>query len=672
MRHPKTSMIHLASFVILAAISVQEGRSENPPPPEDLLGCWKGKQDLFAQAPLRDGPPIPPTNYDVLHYDLHIDVDFNDESISGAVEITARSLVEALGVMEVDLRENMVIDGISQESTDLDFHHLGDRIVIRLDPVIGLDETFTVQITYHGQPIAEWFVPFQFRDHQGVPIAATLSEPWFARNWWPCKEDLTDKATADIAFTVPDSMIAASNGLLTEVVDHDTTKTYRWSTSYPIVTYLISGAMTNYIHFTDEYELIEGGSMPLDYYVYPEELETALDVFTIVPDMLEYFAGVYGEYPFAAEKYGLALFESSGMEHQTLSSVGVCCYEGSPLLSHETAHQWWGDLVTCATWHDAWLNEGFASFSAALWNGVENPPGGYIEFLRMLDNSPDGWDGSVYRTSINNVLEIFDVIIYSKGAWVLHMLRGILGDEDFFGSLLAYRDAFAYDSATTEDLKSSFETHTGIDLDWFFEEWVYGEHRPDYEYLWFADHPEPGLMTLQIDQVQTNAPAFKMPIEIDVVTDLGTERFTVWDSLTSQQFVLPIEGDILDVVFDPDDWILEWHRLGTPDQVDESASHDLDAPRIDRVAPVPSGGATTIVFTLPELGNRPSDPVQLAIYDVRGRLVRNLPIDDAKPGRHSIVWDGRTDAGHQVSQGVYSVRLTALGTSVSQRVALVR
>jgi aminopeptidase N len=624
-----------------------------------------------AMTGRHDPPPPPPTDYDVVHYDLDLAVDFAAEVVSGTVAITATSVVDSLAQLELDLLDNMAVSEITRDDIPLAFVHAGDRILIDLDQVFGLDDTLTVAITYAGTPEeGDVFVsdPFEFNEHNGVPVATTFSEPWYARYWWPCKEDPSDKALADIAFTVPADMIAASNGLLTEVIDHGATKTYRWHSSYPIANYLISGAMTNYAMFSDEYELEMGGTMPLDYYVYPEHLADATQAWAVTPDMLALFRDHFGEYPFRDEKYGIAMWPGTGMENQTLSSIGSCCFQSTTLLSHELAHQWWGDLVTCATWHDIWLNEGFATWAACLWEGVESPPNGYVECLEDADH-PGSWDGPVYREDVSGVLVIFNSVVYGKGAWVLHMLRGVLGEGPFFGALRTYRDAFAYRSATTADFQAAVETHVGQGLAWFFDEWVYGEGRPDYEYSWEADTPEVGQLTLHIEQVQTDAPLFKMPIQIDIVTITGNERFVVWDSLATQAFVLDPAGEPTGVVFDPEDWILEYHHE-VPVGIAEALGQDA-RPGIDAILPTPSSRGVTLSFHTPSGSGGQDQWTSLSIYDVNGRRVRTLIKAVLASGSHIARWDGHSDLGRRVSPGVYFARLKHGGMTAARRLILV-
>jgi hypothetical protein len=246
------------------------------------------------------------------------------------------------------------------------------------------------------------------------------------------------------------------------------------------------------------------------------------------------------------------------------------------------------------------------------------------------------------------------------------MLRGVLGETDFFEGLMAYREASAFGSATTEDFEAVMEAQSGMTLDWFFDEWVYGVNRPDYAYVWEADTPQPGQLTLVIEQVQTNAPPFKMPVQVDVVSDAGTQRFTVLDSLETQSFVLDVVGNPTSVIFDPDDWILDFHREGIVGVADGAPPA---RPSLGLIWPQPFVASVTIpVHAPPVSGGR---GISLSVFDVTGRLVRTL-LGGSEIVPDRVIWDGRRGDGIDVGPGVYFVRLDAAGSSDVRRIVRVR
>lgn len=652
--------------------------------PADSHPCLIGKRRCAEALNLRlettgrrrVGPPVPPTDYDAEHYDLRLNVDFDREWIGGAVFIRARSLVPELTRLTVDLADNMTVSAITRSDIPLSYQHVGDRLSIDLDRPFASNERLEVQIVYDGHPAPGGLMGFSFDTHGGSPIASTVSQPWAAPTWWPCKETPADKATAAIAVTVPSPLVAASNGMLIGLEDHGTTRTWRWETSYPIATYLICAAITDYARFSDIYIPEGGGTMGLEYFVYPEHYDAAVAAWGVVVDQLEYYRTVYGEYPFVDEKYGMAEIAFDGaMEHQTLTGIGPSCVEAEMIIAHELAHQWWGDMVTCATWHDLWLNEGFARYSEALWWGELNPSGGYQQYMGWLDwVEPGGFPGSVYQYDLTDPGQLFSPTVYDKGAWVVHMLRWVLGDERFFAGLLAWREAYAYDSGTTEDLEAILEAQGGMMLDWFFDQWVYGEKRPEYEYSWTPDTPEPGQLLVQIAQVQNNAPPFKMPIPLAVVTPTGLDQFTVWDSLRAQTFVLDVQAPQIGFMFDPDNWVLDYHRETTV-SVDGGVAinpSDPPGPRIERVHPVPFNTSLTITLGPPPRVEPNPDPVTLTVYDQTGRPVQTLMHENRLNSTRTVLWDGRMAAGRLAPSGVYFLRLAAPGWSQVRRIVRIR
>jgi aminopeptidase N len=628
------------------------------------------KSSAAAHAGLREGPPDPPTDYDAVHYSIHIDADFDAESIHGDVAITARSLVPELTQLVVDLHDSLAVTSVTCDSVALSFSHANHRIAIQLNHPVGLGEDVTVRIHYGGAPpLGEGWAGWRFdTDAAGSPVASTVVEPWFAPCWWPCKETPDDKATVHISFTVPSDFIAASNGRLVDVTSNGNTRTYYWESNHPTATYLVSAAIAKYETFSDQYVTADRDTVPLDYYVYPQDLTSAQYWWPgWVPQMLAIQASFFGEYPFADEKYGMAEVVSSTMEHQTLTSVTPFFIGIEEIVFHELAHQWWGDMVTCATWHDIWLNEGFATYSEALYYGVTDPPDGYAEQMQYFDDNLGEGEGAVYRYSLDPMWQIFHSVVYFKGAWVLHMLRHILGDEVFFAGFAAYRSAFQYASATTEDFIAAMEGVSGTSLRWFFDEWVYGIERPRYEYWWLTDTPDPGLLTLHVDQVQTDAPLFKMPIDIDVVTDLGTESFVVWDSLATQEFVLDVAGTPTGLVFDPGNWVLEWHTE-LPTATPGTILSGLGVPRIT-CSPLPFHDRLAIAFAVPESWR---EAIDVGVYDLGGRRVRTLYQGAASEGRSETFWNGLTSGGAPAGPGVYFVRLRSGDRGVATRVVRVR
>ncbi|HEX9972017.1 MAG TPA: M1 family metallopeptidase, partial [bacterium] len=304
--------------------------------------------------------------YDVKHYDLALTIDVTGKQILGTVTILSEVIGQAISQMDVNLLSSMTVDGVKIKNTNASYQHRNDVITITLDKAYQPGELFSVSITYHGRPEQSGFGAFGFDTHNGQPMIWSLSEPFGARNWWPCKDFPSDKAdSTDIRVTVPKNLIVASNGNLRSEIEQGSLKTYWWHENYPIVTYLISVAIHPFYVYSDYYQYSAADSMEVRFYVYPDQVNLVRDPYAKVVDMIKIFADIYGEYPFIGEKYGHAQFEGgANMEHQTISSM---VSRNETTIAHELAHQWWGDYITCENFHEIWLNEGFATYSEALY-----------------------------------------------------------------------------------------------------------------------------------------------------------------------------------------------------------------------------------------------------------------------------------------------------------------
>lgn len=498
--------------------------------------------------------------FDVTHYKLALTFTPATEIVAGTVTITGKSLVAGLSHVDLDFYDNMTIGGITAGATSVSYTRASNVLTVNLDRLYAASEIFTVAVTYSGHPTNvddsfTWIVP----PGGSSKVIASLSEPVGARTWWPCKDRPDDKATAEMIYTVPQNYVATSNGLLSGVTT-DTgagTKTYTWGTNTPITSYLISVAAYPYSTFSHTYTRIGGGTMPVDYYVSPPSLSNAQVSFSGTVSMIAYFAQKFGEYPFVNEKYGMTEFQYGGaMEHQANTSYGHNLINGGHsndrTIAHELSHQWWGDAVSPRTWADIWLNEGFASYCEALW--AENTGGAAAYKNIMLGYYHTTWGPSVY-----NPTNLFGTTVYHKGAWVQHMLRHVVGDTAFFQSQRDWYANHQYGVGDTAAYQAQVEASSGGgSLSWFFNEWVYGPSMPTYRWSWSAANTGSGYrLYLRVDQTQTNAPAFRMPIDIDVTTASGTTRYVIVDSLASEDFQIALGSAPTAVTFDPDNWVLK-------------------------------------------------------------------------------------------------------------------
>jgi len=494
-------------------------------------------------------------NFDVLHYIFEWKLDFDSNRIDGKAVIKARSL-STLNSITLHLADNMIVTQIAQDQIPLGFIHQNDLLDIYLTQTYLPDEEFTIEISYYGFPQAG----LNFSYHENEPIIWSLDEPIGARYWFPCYDIPSDKATVDMQITVPDTMIVASNGTLTDIISNsDNTKTYIWQENYPISTYLISVAATNYVTFSDYYTS-NSETMEVSYFAYPEHLAQAQEDFSITVSMIDFYANVFGEYPFLEEKYGMAEIPGgTSMEHQTCTSFSSRLVKGTHeydwIVAHELAHQWWGDLVTLTDWADIWLNEGFATYSDALWQenlyGPEGLKSRMAYFKNIYLTRHTGPEHPIYDPPLGH---LFCVIEYEKAAWVLHMLRFVVGENNFWEILKEYAQLYAYSNATTEDLRGVCEQVYGADLEWFFNQWIYETGYPIYQFGWGCSNQN--KVRIVVNQIQEEFPLFKMPIELAFIFPSGTVKKIVWVDKEKNTFVFDCQEKPSNVLFDPDSWVL--------------------------------------------------------------------------------------------------------------------
>jgi len=455
-----------------------------------------------------------------------------------------------LSEMELDFADNLAIAGITVGGNATTWSRASNVLTVTLDRAYADEEQVEIVVSYSGRPTNEAFF---FDSFGGSPMIWTLSQPYGARTWWPSKDWPSDKADeVDIRITAPSGNRIVSNGSLVSESDDGSVSTAHWNESYPIATYLVQVGVYPYAVSGGSFASIGGENVDLVFYDFPTHVGSNAAANALVDDILGAFEGLYGEYPFAAEKYGHneSLF-GGGMEHQTCTSLGA--YFES-IVAHEAAHQWWGDLVTCDTYNHVWLNEGFATYGEALW--FEAAYGEEAYFADIIANQYFG-PGTVYVEDLSNFNAIFDSnLSYNKGSWVLHMLRHVLGDDDFFATLAQYRADHAYSSATTEEFRDIAELISGRDLDAFFQQWIYGEGFPIYSFEWSASPAAADwVLDLQIDQLQSGQ-LFSMPVDIVVTTASGTETFVVDSDQPSEQYQLTTTEPPVSVSLDPNNWIL--------------------------------------------------------------------------------------------------------------------
>ena len=510
--------------------------------------------------------------YDVKYYFLDLIPDPTTSTLYGHVKIDVKSLSDQLNHIELNFYNAMHVNAIylSDTQRDLIYYKNGDLLIIELDKTYLTDELISISIDYHGKPQNSRYHSFGFGQYDGKPMIWTLSEPYGARAWWPCKDVPSDKPdSVGIRVTVPKNLIVASNGILREEIEVEEKKIYTWHESYPIATYLVSLAIHPYKVYYDNYLYNDNSdTMKIHFYMFEDNYTRYKDINSKVKHMIRCFADMYGEYPFVKEKYGQADFLGGGaMEHQTCSSFA---FWGEIVYAHELAHQWWGDLITCDDFQHIWLNEGFATYSEALYYEFIYGPGA-ASYYQMINNLYLG-DGTIFVEDPYTESIFHGGLSYRKASWVLHMLRHIVGDSTFFDILKTYYNHpdFRYSSAKTADFKNICEDVSGLNLDNFFQQWIYEEHYPEYSYYWLHEKLDDETYRVYgvVNQLQTKGPVFDMPVDLTIKTAVHDTVVVLHSDESCVEFEYIVEHEPYDVVLDEGNWILKTvQKIQKPDLV---------------------------------------------------------------------------------------------------------
>ena len=513
-------------------------------------------------------------NYDIKYHKLEFKVDPAIAFINGIVSttFTAKS---AMNAVTFDLSNKLTVSEVIQNGTSLAYSQSTNELVITLSQTLAQGQETTVKITYSGNPVSSGFGSFEQETHNGAPIVWTLSEPYGAMGWWPCKQDLNDKIDViDVYITAPQQYVAVSNGLEQGQTINGTNKITHFKHQYAIPAYLIAFAVTNYEVYT---HTVANNGKPFDIvnYVYPESLTTAQSQTGITVDIMNLFTELFGEYPFADEKYGHAQFGCRcGMEHTTVSFM-VNFSRG--LIAHELAHQWFGDKITCGSWKDIWLNEGFATYLSGLT--IENLDGNdsFIQWRKSKNNSiTSSPNGAVYLSDqdTTSVGRIFSPrLSYNKGSMVLHMLRRKLGDANFFQSLKNYLadPNLAYGYAKTPDLIAHLEAVSDENLTEFFKDWIYNQGYPSYSLKWYQPQTDQIKITLNQSQSDASVSYFEAPVPVRIHGEGGEILDLILNNIINgEEFLKTITFKVTKIEIDPDAHLISKNNsvtLGVDDEV---------------------------------------------------------------------------------------------------------
>ncbi|NLT50511.1 MAG: T9SS type A sorting domain-containing protein [Ignavibacteria bacterium] len=593
---------------------------------------------------------------DVTFYRLNLNINIDSKFIDAAVTVDLRFTEDNVTNFFLDLSNNLVIDSIKSGQSKLSFNHSNSQINITLPEEKTLNDKISVTVFYKGSPSGTGFGSFFIRDDKNAMW--TLSEPYGAKDWFPCKDTPADKAdSSDVWVTIRSDLYVVSNGLLEDILDNGNgTRTFKWKSRYPIAHYLISMAAGQYQLYTDYFKYSETDSMAVIHYLYPESYNpNTFDELNKTIDMLHIFSELYGIYPFIQEKYGHAQFGwNGGMEHQTVSSMGSF---GEWIVAHELAHQWFGDKITCRDWQNIWLNEGFATYSEALYLEKKYGKDFYkSEIAADMENAKYAV-GTLYVQDASSISEIFDSKrSYSKGSVVLHMLRNVVGDSTFFRILKTYLEEpeLKYNTAVTEDFRAVCERVSGLNLDYFFSQWIYGENCPAYNTGLAIETLENKKYKADVtisQQLNSNPLYFTMPVDLKFVFSSGDTVITVYNNEQNQNFSFVLNDFPEELILDPDDKILKSENVVSVDDISKTNCFELL-----QNFPNPFNPVTTIKYSIPNnsLETLHATSVQLKVYNLLGQKVATLVNQQQPAGHYKVKFDASS-----LASGVYIYQLTA-------------
>lgn len=500
---------------------------------------------------------------DFIYQRMDWQIDPGIRYIKGSVSSHFISKTDQLSELEMDLHSGMEIDSIIQGEQTITYTHNSHKILMKLNTSLNEGDIDSIRIYYKGVPEYSGFGSFSTGLHgpSQVPVLWTLSEPYGALEWWPCKQSLVDKIDSiDILITCPEEYRTASIGLLQEEIVENGQRTMHWKHRHPIVTYLVAIAVTNYENYSDTLYLDDGRTIEILNYVYPEDLDEIKKRTGITVDIMKLFNELIGEYPFANEKYGHAQFGwGGGMEHQTMSFMGSFHFG---LIAHELAHQWFGDYITLGSWQDIWLNEGFATYLTGVAHEFILEEKNWTNWKkaykqRVLSRN----DGSVFVYDTTSVSRIFNAdLSYAKGGYLLHMLRWTIGDELFFQALQNYfaDPAVANGFARSIQWQQHLELVADTSLTEFFDDWLYGEGYPIYSAMYSQDSNDSLVFKLTQNTTHSSVDFFQMNVPIRLYGDNGNDSvdFRLVHTQKNQEFILKPGFPVKEIAIDPDDWLI--------------------------------------------------------------------------------------------------------------------
>jgi len=528
--------------------------------------CAAKRDRHYKNHPKTTTADLAEMNYDIKRLNFNLLASDTSTFLRGDVITAAVVTADSMATYVFELDSLITLDSAKFNGISVSVVRIGDVRKINLTSALHAGTYFTAEIYYHGIPPAAggFFTALTHTvSTHGTNMVFSLSDPYAAKNWWPSKQCIDDKIdTVDMFVTVPSGVVDGSNGVLVNV---DTTSTpgfwkYHWQTHYPIDYYLISITIARYVedrsflHFTGSTDSMLIQNFFMDTATFNPTYKINFDS---IGQIINYFSSLFGRYPFWQEKYGVCYTTlGGGMEHQTMTTIGV---PNTYIIAHELCHQWFGDHVTYATWGDVWLSEGFATFSEQLFYTHFWGPAAGLAHRKALNNSAmSPACGSVYVTDTSGPSTIFSTTyVYDKAQAVVNMLRYIApADSLFFTVLKTYQQHFAFGNASTSDLKHIADSVYSMNLDTFFNQWIYGQGYPSYKIWWDQVGSTVYVKLVQIASCPSVTPLFRTPLELQLHGASADTIVKVYNYLDTQVFTFNWAQTMDSVMLNPDVWTL--------------------------------------------------------------------------------------------------------------------
>jgi aminopeptidase N len=600
-------------FFAILIFAVWNVRSQEPDPDFSEKTALSESRKMLKLASFTEQSAYSETDF--IYQRMEWNIDPAIKYISGKITTYFKVKSTSIDNISFDLLQNLTVDSVVQHKTQVDFSHSGNVLTILLRETLGKGVIDSLSVYYQGIPDASGFGSFVCSTHgNNIPVMWTLSEPYGAREWWPCKQSLSDKIDSiDIIVKTPQPYRTAANGMLVAEMVSGSRRIMQWKHRYPIAAYLVAFAVTNYSEYSDMVNLNQNRLLPVVNFVYPETLSTARSSTPQTVQVMELFNQLFGEYPFSREKYGHAQFGwGGGMEHQTMTFMGGFSFE---LIAHELAHSWFGNCITLASWHDIWLNEGFATYATGLtYERLFNRMYWKTWKTNVTTNILKATDGAVYVADTTSVGRVFSSrLSYNKGSYLLHMLRWKLGDAVFFKAIQNYFNdpAIKYGFATQKQWLNHLEAASGISLTEFFKDWYYGEGYPVYSATF--ENKQGNRLWIQLSQTTSHVsvPFFEMPVPVRVYSAgrKDSADFRLEHSVNNQLFDVSVPFRVAELSVDPDLWLVS--KVNAVTAVDDLSNIESGI----RVVPNPSDGKWEIISSINEI------PEKVELFDMSGRLL---------------------------------------------------